>query len=291
MKNFFICDCHNDFLTELDEENIADYVCHCKRENVKVLSSSFWSSKMNKPYILSQLGRRADLLKNCCPDYLFHIEDLWWIESERDLKKLLKIHPFSCSLTWNDDNSLAGGALGSLGLTKWGQKCTDKHLERGIIIDTAHLNRKSFYQVANIIKSNIYCSHTGFYGMKHHKRNLTDKQIDFIVNSNGFIGMYFYHKALKVKESFSISDIVKNLKYFTARWGYDNIGIGSDFYGIEVYPEGLCDYSDFDKLYSALKYEGLSQTQIEKIFYKNFIDFLERVDKNMLSGRRKRNED
>ena len=74
-------------------------------------------------------------------------------------------------------------------------------------------------------------------------------------------------------------DIVKNLKYFTSRWGCDNVGFGSDFYGIDVCPKGLNSYQNFDNLFCAMKDEGFSDVEIEKIFYKNFLDFLERTKK------------
>ncbi len=277
MNSFFICDCHNDFLTELDFESIKQYLNLCNNENVKVLCSSFWTSKMNKAYIKKQIGERAELLKENSNSWLFHVEDMWWVENKRELADLLKLKPFSCSLTWNDWNLLAGGAFSEGELTNWGRFCTEKLLQNGTIIDTAHLNRKSFYQVADIIKKNIYCSHTAFYGYKRHKRNLTDKQIELIVNSNGFIGLYFYHKALKLNGDFSCQDIVQNLKYFTSRWGSDNIGIGSDFYGIDVYPKDLKGYQNFDKLYCAMKEGGFSSSEIDKIFYQNFINFMSRV--------------
>ena len=270
-----ICDTHNDFLTELGEEEIPKYIDCCKKEKVKTICASYWTSEKTKAQIIKDLPRRAKLLSGS--GFFLHVEDLWWVESEDDLKFLLDLKPFSCSLTWNNRNSLAGGAKSEGGLTAWGRRVTEALLSCAVVVDTAHLNRESFYEVAEVIGKNIYCSHTGFYGVKRSPRNLTDKQIDAIVGSGGFIGLFFFDKCVKVspaKEEFSVNDIVQNLKYFASRWGYENIGIGSDFYGIENCPKGLENYKDFENLHRALKKEGWSETQIEKVLSLNFLNFL-----------------
>ena len=276
MMNLKICDTHNDFLTELEAGELAGYIEACGREKVETICASYWPTKKSKEKIKNELPRRAEILRNASPSYLLHIEDLWWVQTPEDAKLLASLEPFSCSLTWNDKNSLASGSKAEGGLTEWGRFVLAQLLEAGVTVDVAHLNRESFYDVVKIVGNNIYCSHTGFYGVRRSPRNLTDKQIDIIVRSGGFVGLFFFDKCLKKssdKSAFSIKDIVKSLRYFTSRWGYDNIGIGSDFYGIENYPEGLEGYSDFPNLYVALKEEGWSEAQIDKVIYSNFNRF------------------
>ena len=277
MKKVEICDTHNDFLTELDTDEFTSYIAKCKKNNVKVICASFWSTEWEEEKILDEVLLRANILRFLSPEFLLHIEDLWWVKDEERLEFLLELKPFSCSLTWNNRNLLAGGTNAEGGLTKTGEECLERLGEAGIVVDLAHLNRKSFWQVSKNFEKNLYCSHTGFYGVKRHKRNLTDEQIDAIVESNGFVGLFFYDKCVKTGEGeCGIFDIVKNLKYFTSRWGFDNIGIGTDFYGIENYPAGLKSYDGFKNLAEELKKEGFSEIQIEKIFYKNFLKFVER---------------
>ncbi len=277
MVDFKICDCHNDFLTELNLADAKEYIEKCRKENVEIISSSFWTSKMTKKKIKEEIGGRAKLVKEFGQNLLFHVEDLWWIE-EGDLKDFVELNPFSCSLTWNDANDLAGGAFSNGKLTAWGRKCLDTLIESNVLIDTAHLNRQSFDQVTKIVGKNLYCSHTGLYGVKRHRRNLTDRQIEKIVKSNGFIGLYFYDKAVKIGDEFEILDIVKSLKYFTSHWGIDNIGIGTDFYGIENYPKDLKCYADFFNLVAVMQDEGFDENEIKKIFYQNFKNFCSRIN-------------
>ncbi|MGN1200789.1 MAG: membrane dipeptidase [Candidatus Caccovivens sp.] len=271
-----ICDSHNDFLTELPMKELTPYIKECKAHNVKTICASYWSTRKNKDEIVDDLQSRTNILRKTAPSFLSHIEDLWWIQDEITLKKLVELQPFSCSLTWNDSNLLASGTLSNGGLTDWGKKCLLELSNNGIKIDTAHLNRQSFKDVVKLLPQNIYCSHTGFCGIKKHKRNLTDSQIEQIVRSNGFIGLFFYNRCIQTTKDFTIDDIVQNLNYFTTRWGFDNIGLGTDFYGIETYPKNLHDYNDLQILAKTLKKEGYSERQIEKIFYKNFETFAQR---------------
>ena len=276
MKAIKICDTHNDFLTELKADELEEYIINCKSQGVKRICSSFWSTRRVNPK--AELFEKSKLLKMVSKDFLLHVEDLCWVKTDEDLEFLIETRPFSCSLTWNGENTLAGGCGSNVGLSKWGRACLDRLLVEKIVVDVAHLNRKSFWQVVNVLKTNILCSHTGFFGVRREERNLTDKQIDFIVKSNGFVGLFFFDRCLKKFDGrkFDAQDIVRSLSYFTDRWGYDNIGIGSDFYGIENYPKGLKTYSDFKNLHSAMKLAGFSDNQIDKIFYQNFEDFLNR---------------
>ena len=57
--------------------------------------------------------------------------------------------------------------------------------------------------------------------------------------------------------------------------GIDYVGIGSDFDGIEVTPEGMEDISMMPKLFVELRRRGYSETDLEKIASGNFFRILE----------------
>ncbi len=277
---FPICDTHNDFLTELEIDKIPEYVKTCKKQNVKTICASYWSSKKDKNSIFDDIKNRFEIATIFAPEYLLHIEDLWFVQNKKDLQKLIDLRPFSCSLTWNGENDLAGGIGSSKALSKFGKECVLTLFKNNILIDTAHLNQKSFLQVTNILPKNIYCSHTGFCGIKNHNRNLTDEQISKIVKSDGFVGLFFFDKCIQTTTNFSMQDICDNLRYFTNKFGFDNIGFGTDFFGIEKYPNNLKNYKNMQKLAIFLE-KTYKISQIEKIFYKNFESFSKLFGKNV----------
>lgn len=272
-----LCDTHNDYLSQLPIDEIQNYAL--KSKDV-LICASYWSTKKEEKQIQSDLTVRAQKLRSIDTCHLLHIEDMWWIKNKKALDNLLSLQPFSCSLTWNGQNVLASGSKAQGGLTEWGRKCISQLIDRNVLLDTAHLNRQSFFEVTKLVRRNLYCSHTGFYGIRRHKRNLTDKQINMIVKSDGFIGLYFYDDALKrTRSPFVIDDIISSIEYFTSRWGCDNLGFGTDFYGIDNYPQGIKGYIDFAKLEKALLSKGYSQHSIDKIFYKNFLNFCASLEK------------
>ena len=142
-------------------------------------------------------------------------------------------------------------------------------MKEGIIIDLAHLNKKSFYQVAGCGQK-LFCSHTCFDEVCSHKRNLDKKQIQTIVDSGGLVGLTLVGDFLGGRE---LENVYNHIDYFIKNFGADNLAIGTDFYGTEQLPYELEQYKDFAKL-------ELPQTTLNKIFHKNYYDFQKTCKQN-----------
>ena len=69
--------------------------------------------------------------------------------------------------------------------------------------------------------------------------------------------------------------IADHIDHVVALAGIDHVGIGSDFDGIEVTPEGMEDISMMPKLFEELRRRGCSETDLEKIASGNFFRILE----------------
>ena len=69
--------------------------------------------------------------------------------------------------------------------------------------------------------------------------------------------------------------IADHIDHVVALAGIDHVGIGSDFDGIEVTPEGMEDISMVPKLFEELRRRGYSETDLEKIASDNFFRILE----------------
>lgn len=271
-----ICDCHNDFFGELKKDELQKYINECQNAGVKFLSGAYWTTKKECEILEDIALRKAEINQSKC--FALHIEDLGFIRDEIELEKLIKLKPFSCSLTWNFDNKFAGGSHGEQGLTKLGENMIKKLEDNHILFDLAHLNKKSFFDAQNTSKNPPYISHTGFSFICEDKRNLDDEQIDFVVKNDGFVGMFFYDKLNMKKgdklQNFSVENIAQNFVRFVDKFGCENIGVGSDFFGIENPPKNLENYSQFHNLINELENLGINGGEIEKIFYKNFQNFL-----------------
>ena len=73
----------------------------------------------------------------------------------------------------------------------------------------------------------------------------------------------------------SFTLIADHIDHVVALAGIDHVGIGSDFDGIEVTPEGMEDISMMPKLFEELRRRGYSEADLEKIASGNFFRILE----------------
>lgn len=190
----------------------------------------------------------------------------------------------SIGITWSNSNLFGQGILGdnSKGLSAEGIKLVNECNRQGIIIDVSHLNEKSFWDVINHTQRPIIASHSNCYSICQDIRNLKDEQIKAIATKGGLIGISInpvFVKNLNLKngekipieyDKVSLDEIVKHIEYIKNLVGIDGVGLGSDFDGGPV-PTFLNDISKYPKLIEKLFESGFSQTEIEKICYKNFL--------------------
>ncbi len=173
------------------------------------------------------------------------------------------------TLTWNGENALAGGAYTDVGLKPYGRQVISALNNKNIGVDLSHLNRKSFFEAENQAKI-IYASHSCCDKTHRNKRNLTDEQIRIISRRNGIIGICFYPDFLGTKYAFE--GVWRHIYHLLNMGLEDSIAIGSDFDGADMSPE-LDGVDKIPNLYSFLSKKGLSDTILDKIFYKNAFSF------------------
>ena len=271
-------DAHNDFLIEIkDIKEKRDYIKYIKFNNsIKRICSSVWTTKypnaINKLlecYNYSQINKKISI----------SIEDIGFINKNNlneTVSIIKKINPVYCGLVWNYNNNLGGGCYSNNGLTKLGKEVIKILEKSNVIIDTAHMNKKTFFEFTKITNFPIFNSHTNFNLFKYHKRNLSDKQIKMVIYSNGFIGVCFV-KNFIFDNLVNLKLIARELAVFINKYGDTNIGIGSDFYGTKDLPKDLKTYEDLKYLKKYLVKEGLSIKTINNIYYKNYQNYLKRI--------------
>ena len=188
------------------------------------------------------------------------------IESISDLKKLYGMGVRLIAPTWNFRNRIACGVgeVEDTGLTSFGREVICEMDRLGIILDVSHLSEKSFWQAVECINRPVLASHSNLRGVKDNKRNLKDSQFLKLKETGGVCGINLYPPFL----GDNIADVVSHIDRFLSLGGEDNIGLGCDFDGVDMLPEGVCGVQDLDKIIKSLPY---SIEIKEKIAYKNFI--------------------
>lgn len=188
------------------------------------------------------------------------------IEKISDVEELFRLGIRIIAPTWNFRNKIACGAMEEkdTGLSAFGRQVIREMERLGIICDVSHLSEKSFWDIAGISKKPLIASHSNSFSVKNHRRNLTDRQFVAIKDTGGCVGINFYPPFLGDK----IEDAVLHIDRFLSLGGEDNIGLGSDFDGVDALPLKMAGCQDMEGFIKMLPYS----TQIrEKIAYKNFL--------------------
>ncbi len=207
--------------------------------------------------ILRKKGRVKAILSLEGGEPIETLEDLYYIKS----RGILMIAP-----TWNFKNQLGCGVLEKkdTGLTEFGKKAVQRMNDLGIIIDVSHLSEKSFWDVSQISNKPICASHSNSKSVTDNPRNLTDRQFCKIRDMKGCVGINFYPPFLGE----DIRCAVDHIDRFLSLGGEDNIGIGSDFDGVDCLPGGIGGCEDVEKVIKMLPY---SEKIRKKIAYENFL--------------------
>ena len=275
--NYFIADSHTDFMTTIKcIIKREEYIKQCAQNGVKILGCAIFTTEYN--FTVEDIKNFKVELENLSNKYgvklLLCIEDIGFIKTSDDLERLIELKPFSVSLTWNYLNQYAGGANSNDGLTILGKKTIKVLEDNSILVDTAHLSRRAFDDFVKITTLPIYNSHSNIFSLHPHQRNLTDGQIQQIVDSGGYLGLTIYSKFIS-NNQISSADIAKQFDYLINNFGVDNFGVGSDLYGFDFKycPADVKSYTDFANIAEGLRSFGYKQYQICKIMCDNFKRF------------------
>ncbi len=262
-------DLHNDFLTKLNSHETGIYLENNKKYLDCLMCPIFTTELKNAEKTIKnakKITNKYDFCHIC-------IEDAGFL---KDFSFLLDIKPTYISLTWNNKNKFASGAYSKGGLSNLGKKLIKFCENNNILIDVAHLNYQSFFDVMEIIEKPVICSHTGFFDIVNDKRNITKAQIKDIIDINGIIGLYFVGKYITKGVASSVS-IAKNIDYIAQNFGINNLAIGSDFYGTDDLPFDVKSYADVYNVAYALNNLGYKNSDIYKIFDANCKIFADNI--------------
>ncbi|MFB9981549.1 dipeptidase [Mesorhizobium kowhaii] len=163
------------------------------------------------------------------------------------------------------------------GLTEAGFSLVRECNRLGIAIDLAHIAEKGFWDVARTTSKPLIASHSNAHALTPVARNLTDRQLDAIRESQGVVGLNFATTMVRPdgqeNAATPLSDMVRHIDYLVNRMGIDCVGLGSDFDGATI-PEGICDAAGTQNLVSALRDAGYDDRELDKICKDNWLRVL-----------------
>jgi len=250
-----IFDLHNDAVT--DFEQTEQFISYNNSLDVETnVIFAIWSTRLS----LDEFSSLLQIVKENKLNYA--VEDCDLISG---CPKILEEYkPKYCSLTWNYENSLAGGAIGQGRLTCKGVEFIERLNVGKIAVDLSHIGSASFDDVLKRADKTLI-SHCGIEIGNGLPRTPDRKQVESVIRRGGIIGATFVPQFYTDP---SIDGFVNNVVDFIKNYGDDNLAIGSDFYGCNPI-EGLNDYGSLPVLVEKLQSAGVSDCSISKILYLN----------------------
>jgi len=220
---------------------------------------------------------------------VMHVEGAEAIDAElHALEVLHRAGLRSLGLTWSRNNAFACGVPFRFPSTPdIGPGLTDagKRLVRGcnrlrILIDLSHLNEAGFWDVAALSDAPLVATHSNAHALCPASRNLTDRQLDAIRESDGMVGVNFAVAFLR-DDGRMLADaplelVMRQFDYLIDRLGEDRVGIGSDYDGAIV-PDALATVADLPNLRRAMIERGYGELVVRKLCRDNWLRVLEKT--------------
>lgn len=246
--------------------------------------------ELKKSEILAPVSEYTDVIRNMENkkiSAILSLEDAMPIGTDMErLREFYELGVRMIALVWNypnpvgyPNNDMSKPVLEGAsqipdtvrGLTEFGRELVSEMNRLGIIVDVSHLSDAGFYDVCEISRKPFVASHSNARSVCSHVRNMTDHMLKKLAESGGVVGINYFESFMnndKIRGRETVNCFIEHMKHIKNIIGYDHIALGSDFDGIGKGTE-LETAKDMPNLIDGLLRHGVSESDIEKITYKN----------------------
>lgn len=223
---------------------------------------------------------------------------------ERGARYLTLTH--ADTIAWADS---ATDAARHGGLTDFGRAVVAELNRVGMLVDISHVSADTMRQAVEASRAPVIASHSSAFALAPHPRNVPDDVIEMVAAGGGVVmvtfvpsflvrgtavhavGMFEERRRLRAEfapedeagyaaaarkrfgsvdiDRGSVTDVADHIEHIARVGGVDHVGIGSDFDGIDLTPEGLEDVSCFPAITAELLTRDWSEDAVRKVLGEN----------------------
>ncbi|TGJ86158.1 hypothetical protein E0Z10_g2576 [Xylaria hypoxylon] len=185
------------------------------------------------------------------------------------------------------------------GVSLKGRQLINEMNRIGMIVDLSHVSVDTMLDVLGGreekwagSKAPVMFSHSSAYALCPHPRNVPDHVLELVKKQNSIVMVNFSPDFVSCVDNGNpngvpdlypanntLSHVADHITYIGNLIGYDHVGLGSDFDGIQSTPEGLDDVSKYPDLIAELLRRGVSDANAAKIAGGNILRVWADVEK------------
>jgi membrane dipeptidase len=204
----------------------------------------------------------------------------------------------------------------NFGLTEAGEDIVREMNRIGIFVDLSHVAEETMMDALRVTEAPVIFSHSSAKALVAHPRNVPDRVLRQLPRNGGvimvtFVPQFIARGAMEWQARMdsaaerlraelndqteinrrlqewvrtnpapiaTVADVADHIDHVRRVASIDNIGIGSDFDGIDFGPTGLEDVSKFPVLFAELLRRGYSEADLKKISGQNLLRAMKQME-------------